>query len=319
MAGLSEIPAVILDGDDLKAAQVALIENIQREDLNPIEEAMAYKALIERFGLKQEEVAKQAGKSRSAVANMLRLLELPDEVLSLVQDEKLSMGHARAILGLIDEEKMLPLAEMAVDKELSVRDVEALVRKYNVVPEEIPETEESKAAMQRRIYVKELEDKARTRLGRKVKIHETNRKKTVELTYEDDEDLDDEIRVTVIATGFDKAPSTVGAVAEVVTPKVNPIGTSAVVLEPLKEEDVPQVEVEPEPDPFDDIFKIFNKGVALSEKDIFRIGFMCFFAPGTGKFTIAFIVFDETVNQKFGKFGSHSYFLPLHIGLLNIV
>lgn len=190
MAGLDEIPAVVMTGDELKVAEVALIENVQRKDLNPIEEAMAYRALIERFGLKQEEVAAQAGKSRSAVANMLRLLELPDDVLLMVQEEKLSMGHARAILGLEDEDKMLPLAEMAEEKELSVREVEALVRKYNYVPEEIPETEESKTALQRRVYMKELEDKARVRLGRKVKIHETNRKKTVELTFEDDKDLE---------------------------------------------------------------------------------------------------------------------------------
>ena len=189
MAGLDEIPAVIMTGDELKIAEVALIENVQRKDLNPIEEAMAYKALIERFGLKQEEVAKQAGKSRSAVANMLRLLELPDEVLLLVKDEKLSMGHARAILGLTDEEKMIPLAEMTVNKELSVREVEALVRKYNAVPEDLPEMVEDNAAMQRRIYMKDLEDKLRTKLGRKVKISDSGKKKTVELTFEDDEDL----------------------------------------------------------------------------------------------------------------------------------
>ena len=203
MAGLDEIPAVIMTGDELKVAEVALIENVQRKDLNPIEEAMAYKALIERFGLKQEEVAKQAGKSRSAVANMLRLLELPDEVLTLVQDEKLSMGHARAILGLSNEEKMLPLAEMTVERELSVREVEALVRKYNMVPEEIPEVPEDNAAMQRRIYMKDLEDKARTRLGRKVKIHETGRKKTVELTFEDDEDLENLLKTLVGQDIFD--------------------------------------------------------------------------------------------------------------------
>ena len=189
MAGLDEIPAVIMTGDELKIAEVALIENVQRKDLNPIEEAMAYKALIERFDLKQEEVARQAGKSRSAVANMLRLLELPDEVLALVQDEKLSMGHARAILGLADEKKMVPLAELTVSKELSVREVEALVRKYNTVPEEIPETVEDNAAMQRRIYMKDLEDKVRTKLGRKIKICDTGKKKTVELSFEDDEDL----------------------------------------------------------------------------------------------------------------------------------
>ena len=203
MAGLDEIPAVIMTGDELKIAEVALIENVQRKDLNPIEEAMAYKALIERFGLKQEEVAKQAGKSRSTVANMLRLLELPDEVLILVQDEKMSMGHARAILGLADEEKMLPLAEMTVNKELSVREVEALVRKYNTVPEEAPEVVEDNAAMQRRIYMKDLEDKVRTRLGRKVKICDTGKKKTVELSFEDDEDLANLLKTLVGQDIFD--------------------------------------------------------------------------------------------------------------------
>ena len=203
MAGLDEIPAVVMTGDDLKIAEVALIENVQRKDLNPIEEAMAYKALIERFGLKQEEVAQQAGKSRSSVANMLRLLELPDEVLTLVQDEKLSMGHARAILGLTDEDKMLPLAEMTVNKELSVREVEALVRKYNVVPEEMPEVVEDNAAMQRRIYMKDLEDKVRTKLGRKVKISDTAKKKTVELSFEDDDDLANLLKTLVGQDIFD--------------------------------------------------------------------------------------------------------------------
>ena len=203
MAGLDEIPAVIMTGDDLKIAEVALIENVQRKDLNPIEEAMAYKALIERFDLKQEEVAQQAGKSRSSVANMLRLLELPDEVLTLVQDEKLSMGHARAILGLTDEDKMLPLAEMTVNKELSVREVEALVRKYNTVPEELPEMVEDNAAMQRRIYMKDLEDKVRTKLGRKVKISDTAKKKTVELSFEDDDDLANLLKTLVGQDIFD--------------------------------------------------------------------------------------------------------------------
>lgn len=190
MAGLDEIPAVVMTGDELKVAEVALIENLQRKDLNPIEEAMAYRALIEKFGLKQEEVAQQAGKSRSAVANMLRLLELPDEILELVQDEKLSMGHARALLGLENEDQMLPLAEMTMEKELSVREVESLVRKYNAVSDEEPAVAEDSTAKQRRIYMKELEDKARGALGRKVKIRETGKKKIVELSYEDDEDLE---------------------------------------------------------------------------------------------------------------------------------
>ena len=196
LAGLDEIPAVIMTGDELKVAEVALIENVQRKDLNPIEEAMAYRALIEKFGLTQEEVAQQAGKSRSAVANMLRLLELPDEILILVQDEKLSMGHARALLGLDDDDRMLPLAEMTIEKELSVREVEALVRKYNSV-EDDAEVNENNESVQRRVYMKELEDKARTALGRKVKIRETGRKKTVELSFEDDEDLENLLKTLV--------------------------------------------------------------------------------------------------------------------------
>lgn len=189
MAGLDEIPAVIMTGDELKVAEIALIENVQRKDLNPIEEAMAYKTLIERFNLKQEEVAVQAGKSRSAIANMLRLLELPDEILEMVQDEKLSMGHARALLGLEDEDRMLPLADMTVQKELSVREVEALVRRYNETTEVIP-TDPDNTTIQRRVYMKDLEGRIRSALGRKVKIHETSRKRVVEFTYEDDEDLE---------------------------------------------------------------------------------------------------------------------------------
>ena len=196
LAGLDEIPAVIMTGDDLKVAEVALIENVQRKDLNPVEEALAYKALIEKFGLKQEEVAAQAGKSRSAVANMLRLLELPDEILALVQDERLSMGHARALLGLDDDEQMLPLAELTVNRELSVREVEALVRKYNAAAEEIP-TDISPIANQRKVYMKELEGRLRTTLGRRVKIHETARKRTVEFTYEDDDDLEELLKTLV--------------------------------------------------------------------------------------------------------------------------
>ncbi len=203
MAGLDEIPAIVLTGDDLKIAEISLIENIQRQDLNPIEEALAYKALIERFGLKQEEVARQVGKSRSAVANMLRLLELSDEVLIMVQDGKLSMGHARALLGLNDEDKMLPLAQTIVERELSVREVEALVRKYNAVEEELSEADEDHGTTQRRIYMKELEDRTRTALGRKVKIHESARKKTVELSFEDDEDLANLLKTLVGQDIFD--------------------------------------------------------------------------------------------------------------------
>ena len=188
MAGLSEIPAVILEGDDLKAAQVAVIENVQREDLNPLEEALAYDALIDRFGLTQDQVAKQVGKSRSAVTNMLRLLELPDDVLELLRNGDLTTGHARALLGLKDEEKMLSLAQKIVEKELSVRDVERTVRLMNYEPSEVEE-EESELT-QRKAYMRDLEHRAVTVLGRKVRILKTAKKKVVELAYSDDDDLE---------------------------------------------------------------------------------------------------------------------------------
>ena len=187
MAGLTEIPAVIFDGDDLKAAQVALIENIQREDLNPVEEALGYGALIEKFGLTQEQVAKQVGRSRSAVANMLRLLELPDEVLEMLKSGELSAGHAKALLGLEDEEKIEPLAQRIIERGMSVREVEAAVKKAN---ETKFEEEEEKVHPQIRVYMKELERKAMSSLGRKVRISRSSKKKIVELSYSDDEDLE---------------------------------------------------------------------------------------------------------------------------------
>lgn len=189
MAGLSEIPAVILEGDDLKAAQVAVIENVQREDLNPVEEAMAYDVLIDRYGLTQEQVAKQVGKNRATVTNMLRLLDLPDEVLELLRDGKISAGHARAILGLKNEEQMLALAERVVEKELSVRDVERTVRLLNYEPEAVEEDDENELT-QRKAYMKDLEHRAVTVLGRRVKILKTAKKKVVELAYSDDDDLE---------------------------------------------------------------------------------------------------------------------------------
>lgn len=188
MAGLSEIPTVILDGDDLKAAQVSIIENVQREDLNPLEEAMAYDALIDNFGLTQEQVAKQVGKSRSAITNMLRLLDLPDEVLELLRNGSISAGHARALLGLKKEEQMLSLAQKIVEKELSVRDVERTIRLMNYEPDAADE--EDTALTQHKAYMKELEHRAVTVLGRRVKILKSAKKKVVELAYSDDDDLE---------------------------------------------------------------------------------------------------------------------------------
>ncbi len=187
MAGLSEIPAVVFDGDELKAAQVALIENIQREDLNPVEEAMGYGALIEKFGLTQDQVAKQVGRNRSTVANMLRLLDLPDEVLEMLRNGDLTVGHARPLLSLSTEEQMIDVANRIISQELSARAVEALVKRLNT-PREEPA--EEKVHPQIKVHMKELERRAMSSLGRKVRISRSTRKKVVELSYDNDEDLE---------------------------------------------------------------------------------------------------------------------------------
>ena len=189
MAGLNEIPAIILDGDELKTAQIAVIENVQREDLNAVEEAFAYKMLIDRFDLTQDEVAKQVGKSRPAVTNALRLLDLPEEVLELLKNGDLSAGHARALLGLKDEEKMPSLAQSIVEKDLSVREVERTIRLMNYQAEK-GEEEIDEGLTQRKAYMRDLEHRAVTVLGRRVKILKTNKKKVIELAYSDDEDLE---------------------------------------------------------------------------------------------------------------------------------
>lgn len=192
MAGLSEIPAVILEGDDLKAAQVSVIENVQREDLNPIEEALAYQTLLDGFHLTQEEVSRQVGKSRSAIANLLRLLDLPDEVLELVKTGKLSAGHARALLGLKNPEQMIPLANKIIEKDLSVRDVEKTIRLFNYEPENAePQSNEE---IQKKSYIKDIERRALSTIGRKVKIVQSPKKKVLEISYSDDEDLEDLLR-----------------------------------------------------------------------------------------------------------------------------
>ena len=193
MAGLNEIPAVILDGDDLKTAQVALIENIQREDLNPVEEAMAYGALIDRFDLTQEQVAKQVGKSRAAVANALRLLSLPQEVIDYLEDGSLSAGHARALLGLINEDSIIPTADKIVERDLSVRETEQLVKRMNAAaeaPAEEEYTELNSEAGRLKLYIKEIERRSMSALGKRVRITHTPRKKAIEITYETNEDLE---------------------------------------------------------------------------------------------------------------------------------
>ncbi len=191
IAGLSEIPAITVDGDDLKVAQISLVENVQRENLNPVEEAFAYQALVERFGLTQDQLSREVGKSRSAIANMLRLIDLPDEVLELLKNGDITTGHARAILGLDDDEQMILLAHKTVERALSVREVEKMVRK--ILAEQDVEVLATKDddAVQRRVYMRELERRAMDTLGRRVKINQTTKKKTVELTFDSDSDLEE--------------------------------------------------------------------------------------------------------------------------------
>ena len=195
MAGLSEIPVVVIDGDELKSAQIALIENLQREDLNPIEEALAYNDLIEKFDLTQDQVAKQVGKSRSTVTNTLRLLDLPDEVLELVKQGTLSMGHARALLALESDEQMIELANRATVKEMSVREIEKLVRLMLIASQKGSEetqlpAEQVSELSQKRVYMKELEHRITSTLGRRAKIVQTPKKKVLELAFDSDEDLE---------------------------------------------------------------------------------------------------------------------------------
>lgn len=192
LCGLDEIPAVVLSGDDLKVAQVAIIENIQREDLNPIEEAIAYQALMDNFSLTQEQVSKQVGKSRSAIANLLRLLDLPDEVIEMLRSSELTTGHARALLALNDEENMTLLAHKIIEKDLSVREVENAVKKINKRAEENIEidVEAINDTVMTRIHLRELEKRSRETLGRKVKIVSTPKKKVVEIAFDSDDDLE---------------------------------------------------------------------------------------------------------------------------------
>jgi ParB family chromosome partitioning protein len=189
LAGLEEVPTIILDSDDLKTAEISLIENIQRENLNAIEEALAYRMLIETYSLTQESVAQRVGKSRTAVTNSLRLLDLPDSVSTLVAEGKLSAGHARALLGLDDKDLIDQVALEVSEKELSVRETEELVRRLNkprVVKNPVV-VEENDSEPD---YVAILEKKVRQTIGRRVKIVSGKRSKKLEIEFSDDRDLE---------------------------------------------------------------------------------------------------------------------------------
>lgn len=195
MAGLSEIPVTILSADDRKASELAIIENVQREDLNPMEEAQAYKKLQEEYGLTQDKVASAVGKSRSAVANTLRLLDLPEEAGALVASGKLSEGHAKVLLGTTYEEDLIKAAKEVAEKGLSVRETEALVKRLNA-SSAAEEAEETLKDFPVKVnYTKVLEEKAGRMLGRRVSINGRGKTRRLELFYEDREDLENLLKV----------------------------------------------------------------------------------------------------------------------------
>lgn len=185
MAGLTEVPVVIKELSDDEAMALALIENLQREDLNAIEEAQGIKALMDTLSLTQDEAAERVGKSRPAVANALRLLKLPDSVIALVSDGKLSPGHARALLGFKDEQDVIETADLIIEKGLTVRDVEKLVKKRNKEPKA------EKPAARRASYYDEVELALTDFLGRKVKVGTKPGKESgvLEIDFFDKDDL----------------------------------------------------------------------------------------------------------------------------------
>ena len=183
LAGLTEIPASVLDVDEQTAYALALIENLQREDLNPMEEAEGYRRLTEELGLTQEQAALRVGKSRPAVANALRLLGLPESVALLLREKQLSAGHARALLPLEREEVMLKAAQTVLEQQLSVRETEQLVKKLQKSPEDKP-------AKTPDIYVQDLERAMEAITGHKVTIKHGAKKGKITIEYYGNEDLE---------------------------------------------------------------------------------------------------------------------------------
>ena len=193
LAGLLEIPVIVVEADDATAAKYALIENLQREDLNPYEEASAYQTLMKEYDLSQEEISVQIGKSRSAIANAVRLLDLPPEVVKMLTDGMLTAGHGRALLGLRDRSQIVPLAQRCVNRNLSVRDVEAAVRTAN---KNLSKAMEAVTAAEpvSADYIASLEERFRNVTGRRCKITDTKNKKTFQIEYRDNEDLEQILR-----------------------------------------------------------------------------------------------------------------------------
>ncbi len=187
LAGLKDVPVIVKEYSDQEVFEIALIENIQRENLNPIEEAFAYKKLIEEFGLKQDDVANRVGKSRVAVTNSMRLLKLDERVQQMLVDDMITSGHARALLSLSDMELQYQTAMKIFDEKLSVREVERLIKKLT---EKEPEKPEKKSQEHEAVY-RDLEEKLKTIIGSKVTINRKAKDKgKIEIEYYSSDELE---------------------------------------------------------------------------------------------------------------------------------
>lgn len=187
MAGLKEVPAIVKDYSSQEVIEIALIENIQREDLNPIEEAMAYQKLISEYKLKQDELAERISKSRTAITNSMRLLKLCPKVQEMLIEEMISSGHARALIPIEDAKEQEIVAQKVFDEKMSVRETEALVRKLQKEPKEPKEKKTDKMEL----FYKNLEEKIKNVMGTKVSIQKKSKKKgKIEIEYYSPEDLE---------------------------------------------------------------------------------------------------------------------------------
>ena len=186
LAGIKEVPIIIKDYSNQEIVEISLIENIQRENLNPIEEAMAYKRLLEEFNLKQDEVAERVSKSRTAVTNSMRLLKLSDRVQQMIVDDMISTGHARALLAIDDEEQQYMLANKIFDEKLSVRETEKLVKELKN-----PKKEVKKVKQERMFVYNDLADHMKNIIGTKVSVNpKANGKGKIEIEYYSEEELE---------------------------------------------------------------------------------------------------------------------------------
>ncbi|WP_144461586.1 ParB/RepB/Spo0J family partition protein [Siminovitchia fortis] len=185
-AHLKRIPAVVREFNDSQMMELAVLENLQREDLTPMEEAAAYQTLMDRLGITQEDLAKRLGKSRPYIANHIRLLTLPPKIQNLITEGKLSMGHGRTLLGLKQKNKMVSVAEQTIKEGLNVRQLEKLIQRLN---ENVPR-ETKKKTIKKDVFIREREDRLREKFGTTVTISQTKKKGKIEIEFLSQEDLE---------------------------------------------------------------------------------------------------------------------------------